>query len=293
MKKIVSKLLGAYLNLLALVAPRYAARVGLALFCRPFRGKITNRQKEFLQSGYSFEFDFQTEKIKTYHWGNGSKKVLLIHGWQSHSYRWKVYVDELIKHDYTVLAFDAPGHGLSTGNFLSVPLYGEVLEKMILQIGKLDAIVAHSIGGFSILYTLYHNPPLSPDKLVIMAAPGEAQEFFDFYKATLGLSKKSSDLVSAHFTERFDRKPEYFSAPKFASAIKVPGLIIHDEGDDETSAAHSSRIHKQWTNSKLWITKGFGHNLKSLEVVKEVVAFVDKESPIEPTTELLSQVQDS
>lgn len=34
------------------------------------------------------------------------------------------------------------------------------------------------------------------------------------------------------------------------------------------------QVHRQWTNSKLLITKGYGHNLKSAEVLKEVVQFI-------------------
>ncbi len=275
MKTVVTKLIGLYINIMAILATRHAARFGLALFCRPFRGRMTARQKKFLQSASQFSFAFQNETIAGYRWGNGAKKVLLVHGWQSHSYRWKAYVEQLINYDCTVFAFDAPGHGHSTGNFLSVPLYSEAIEKMIVHIGEPDAIVGHSIGGFSSLFTLHRNPSLSSGKLVLMAAPGEAIEFFEFYKNSLRLSQRSMNLVTTAFIKRFSHGPEYFSGQKFASTLTVPGLIIHDEHDDETSVEHSRRVHKQWSNSKLLITKGFGHNLKSGEVVKQVVKFIE------------------
>lgn len=275
MKTIIMKLIGLYINVLAIVAPRYAGHFGLALFCRPFRGKMTTKQKEFLQSATRFNFAYQNETVAGYHWGNGAKKVLLVHGWQSHTYRWKAYVEQLIKHDYTVFAFDAPGHGLSTGNFLSVPLYSEVIEKMIAQIGEPDAIVGHSIGGFSSLFTLHRNPSLSSGKLVLMAAPGEASEFFEFYRNSLNLSQRSLDLIVNRFKHIFNHGPEYFSGQKFASTVTLSGLIIHDEEDDETSVEHSRQVHGQWANSRLLITKGYGHNLKSAEVLKEVVQFIN------------------
>lgn len=275
MKTVIMKFLGLYINVLALVVPRYAEGFGLKLFCRPFRGKMTPRQKEFLQSAKQFSFAYRKETIAGYRWGNGAKKILLVHGWQSHSYRWKVYVEQLIKHNCSVLAFDAPGHGLSTGDFLSVPLYSEVIEKMILHSGKPDVIIGHSLGGFSSLYTVHRNPSLSPDKLVVMAAPGEAVEFFEFYKTSLGLSQRSMDLIIKRFKKFFNHGPEYFSGSRFASTITIPGLIIHDEDDEETSVEHSKRVHSKWINSRLHITKGFGHNLKSTEVVKEVVQFIE------------------
>ena len=284
------KVIGFYINLMALVIPRYAERFGLALFCRPFRGKMTPKQIAFLHSATRFSFDFQKETLAGYRWGSGSKKILLVHGWQSHTYRWKAYVEQFLKHDCTVFAFDAPGHGLSTGKFLSVPLYGEAIEKMIKEVGKPDVIISHSIGGFSSLYALHHNPLLSPDKLVVMAAPGEAVEFFDFYKTSLSLSQRSVDLIVNRFKELFIYGPEYFSSPKFATTIQTSGLIIHDEEDDETSVDHSRRVHAQWSNSKLLITKGFGHNLKSVEVVKEVIKFIEV-VPLYPDISAVSSLQ--
>ena len=274
MKILLMKLLGRYLNLLAMIAPEQAGRFGLALFCRPFRGKITARQRQFLESGNHFTFSHEKETIAGYSWGSGAKKILLLHGWQSHTYRWKIYVEQLVDQGYTVFAFDAPGHGLSTGKFLSVPLYSEVIERMIVRIGKPDVIVAHSIGGFAALYTLHRNPSLSSDQLIVMAAPGEATEFFEFYKTSLNLSQRSLDLTIKRFTERFKNGPDYFSSARFVSTLTIAGLIIHDEGDDETSVHHAKRVHQNWRNSKLLITKGLGHNLKSVEVVKEVVQFI-------------------
>ena len=283
MKTVIMKLIGRYLNTLALVAPRHAGRLGLALFCRPFRGKITARQKQFLQSAGHFKFTHDKEIITGYTWGNGAKKILLLHGWQSHTYRWKPYVEQLIAQGYMVFAFDAPGHGLSTGSFLSVPFYSEVIEKMILRIGQPDAIVGHSIGGFAALFTLHRTPSLSSGKLVVMASPGEATEFFEFYKSALSLSQRSVDLTIKSFKELYNHGPEYFSAPQFASTITIPGLIIHDEDDKETSVNHSRQVHQQWSNSRLLITKGLGHNLKSAEIVKEVVQFIVA-APMHATT---------
>ena len=237
------------------------------------RLQIKERQKSFLDTASQDTFDHKGIKIQTYRWGNGEKNILLLHGWQSHTYRWKIYIEALSKH-YTVYSLDAPGHGLSGGNQLSVPLYSEVIEAQMKRIGKVDAMITHSLGGFSTFYTFYRNPQLTVNKIIALASPGEAAEFFDFYTRTLRLSDKSTQLITERFVEHFQKTPAFFSAPVFAGSLTIPGLIIHDEGDDETPFYHAERIHKAWKKSKLIKTKGFGHNLKSMEVVKEVVQFV-------------------
>lgn len=273
MKTLITRGIGAGLNTLAYVAPEKAAQIGFELFCRPMRVSIREKQKAFFDTAVQETFKYQGIDIQTYRWGSGNKNVLLLHGWQSHSYRWKTYI-EALRHEYTVFTIDAPGHGLSGGKFLSVPLYSEVIEEQIKRIGNVDTIITHSLGGFSTLYTFYRNPELVANKIVALASPGEAQEFFDFYAKSLRLTDKSTKLITRRFQQVFQRTPEFFSAPGFAESLTIPGLIIHDEDDNETPFYHAERIHHAWKNSKLIKTKGLGHNLKSTEIVKEVVRFV-------------------
>jgi pimeloyl-ACP methyl ester carboxylesterase len=278
MKNVITKSIGIGLNTLAYVAPRKAATLGFELFCRPFRTAIKKKQKAFFNTAELQTFDFNGTAIQTYRWGKSDKKILLLHGWQSHTYRWKLYIEALSK-DYTVYALDAPGHGLSSGSQLNVPLYSSVIEEQIKRIGSIDTIVTHSLGGFATFYAFHRNPNLPVNKIVALASPGEAQEFFNFYVKMLKLSSRCERLIVNKFEELFQQKPEYFSAPAFAAGLTVPGLIIHDEHDDETSFHHAERIHRAWKNSRLIKTRGFGHNLRSIEVVKEVVQFVNEPLP--------------
>lgn len=275
MKTMMTKSIGLYLNTLALVNPARAGQKGLEIFCYPMRPALNAKQKEFLESAKDKTIEHVGTSIQTYKWGNGSTKLLFLHGWQSHTYRWKRYIDSLDKDEYTIHALDAPGHGLSGGKQLSVPLYGEVIRKQLDYIGDVHAVICHSIGGFSALYTFYsHTDELESPKLVLLAPPGEAKDFFTLYKNALGLSKRAQRLIINRFEETFGHSPEYYSAPNFATAIKASGLIIHDEDDKETSVDHARRISANWKTSRLHITKGFGHNLKSDSVVNSVIEFV-------------------
>lgn len=276
------KTIGASLNTLAHIAPAKAASLGLKLFCRPIRPKITKKQQAFFNTATQETFMHNGQRIQTYRWGKGSKKILMLHGWQSHSYRWKNYV-EALHNDYTVYTLDAPGHGLSGGNFLSVPLYGDIIETQIQRMGEVDTILTHSLGGFAAFYALHHNQALTANKMIALASPGEAQEFFDFFTNTLRLSEKCVRLVIKKFETRFEKTPAYFSAPAFAETLSLPGLIIHDEHDGETPFHHAERIHRAWKNSTLIKTNGFGHNLKSNEVVDKVVQFIQNPSDVNLT----------
>lgn len=287
MKKVISRLIGLWLNTLAVVAPRKAARIGFELFCRPFRGKLTDKHHAFLKSAHRFDFSHKGETIQAYRWGSGERKVLMLHGWQSHTFRWKNYVEAFDKDQFTIYSLDAPGHGLSTGRFMTVPLYSEVVERFITTIGKVDTVVSHSIGSFTAIYTFHRQASLSPEKLIALAPPGEAQDFFDFYTRELGLSRKAVQLIVGYFEEQINQVPSYFSAPKFAASLTSKGLLIHDEGDDDTSVENSKRIHAAWKQSELVVTKGYGHNLKSAEVIKRVVKFAAERDRVEVAENVL------
>jgi pimeloyl-ACP methyl ester carboxylesterase len=276
MKKLISKSIGFSLNALAIIAPGKAARMGFSLFCYPFRTKLTDKHKAFLFSAERSTLEHGGETIQVYKWGSGEHVVLMLHGWQSHTFRWKSYVESLDTTKYTIYALDAPGHGLSSGKFMTVPLYSEVVELFLNKVGKVDTVVSHSIGSFTAIYTFYRLAHLSPTSIIALAPPGEAEDFFNFYTKTLGLSVKTVKLIVDYFEAQIKKAPSYFSAHKFAATLTSKGLLIHDEEDMDTSVENSKRIHSQWKNSSLLITKGYGHNLRSEHVIRQVVDFVEE-----------------
>jgi len=112
------------------------------------------------------------------------------------------------------------------------------------------------------------------EKVVIMGAPGETSEFFDFYKQTLGLTTKSVNLIVDEFQTQLGKFPSYFSSAKFAESIAIPALIVHDKNDLATNYNYSIRLNKHWKNSQLILTEGLGHDLKSATLIKNVTDFV-------------------
>jgi hypothetical protein len=274
MKKVIVRSIGQYLNLLALVAPTSAADRAFALFCRPFRAKINPKQQTFFASAKSSIIDANGYPVKIHTWGNGPKNILFLHGWQSHSYRWKAYIDSLPKEEFTITAIDAPGHGLSAGNFLTVPVYSHVIQETIYQLGNVDAVVSHSLGSFTLLYTIHKFPLLPVNKLVVMGTPGEAKDFVEVFRTTLGVSDKVIRLIENKFVELYDVTPEYFSLSRFAPALTQKGLIVHDREDLEAPFHHASALHRVWNKSHLVATDRLGHNLKSPEIVRMVSAYL-------------------
>jgi pimeloyl-ACP methyl ester carboxylesterase len=236
---------------------------------------MKSHHRSFLESSENFDFTVEGVRLQVYRWGHGPRKVLFLHGWQSHSFRWKKYIESLSKDEFTVYAFDAPGHGFSDGRFLSVPLYSEAIKEFIARTGVMDTVIAHSMGGFAIVYALYKTPLLPVNRLVLMASPGEASDFIKVYRERLNLTDRTVNYTLDHFEKIFGQSIEYFSVPKFAASLIHPGIIIHDQKDDEAPYEYARQINKAWKNSHLITTNGLGHNLKSHDVMKTVLDFVN------------------
>jgi len=266
--------MGFYLNSLAYINPEKLKRDGFNLFCTPFSKSLKPHHQAFLNSGLAEVLEIDGNRIQTYRWGKGSRKVLLVHGWESHSFRWKTYVNTLIENDFTVLALDAPAHGNSTGKIMNLVIYEKVLSVFLSRHNDVDTIIAHSIGGFTTTYYLSRNPETSVQKAVILAAPGKVEEFFEFFVQFLGLRKKTIQLITDHFEAVLKQKPSYFSAVNFARDIRTRALIVHDKTDKSTKYTDSEKLSRAWDGSTLKITHGLGHELKNEALLSEIIGFI-------------------
>jgi pimeloyl-ACP methyl ester carboxylesterase len=273
-KKILIFSIGLYLNVLAWIAPRKAARIGFLLFCRPIRRPVKPHHLEFLNTSEKFTIEYAGKKVQGYRWGTGERRILLLHGWESHSYWWKSVVSSLSKDQYTLYSIDAPGHGLSEGNYINIPHYSGLIEQLVDKYGTIHAILGHSLGAFSSVYTMHRAPQLPVAKMVVMASPGEVKEFFAHYQRVLRLSPRAMKVIGDYFVEKLGHGPDYFSLQRFASTLKLSGLIIHDTEDKDAPYAYALAAHRNWKNSEMVTTTGLGHNLKSTELIEKVKEFL-------------------
>ena len=269
------KIIGNTINGLAKVAPVLAGKIGFNIFCTPFSAKIKPYQLAFLDTAEKFSITIDGNKVQCYKWGKGSKKVLFIHGWASFTFRWKKYIEYFSKGDYTIYAYDAKAHGLSGGKTVNLVINANYIKEVVNYIGEIDAAICHSFGGFTLSYLLKHLPDTKIKKAVIMGAPGEAIQFFEFYKQKLNLTEKATKIIIDRFVKNLNKTPQYFSSPAFAKEIKIPCLIVHDKNDEEAPLETAMALHKNWQGSKIIVTEGLGHHLKSDELMMEVEQFVN------------------
>lgn len=277
MKKVIYKTVGTYLNTLANLNPDAAGKAGYKLFCSPVRAKVKTHHYDFLSPAKYKVFDIEGNAIQVYKWGNGPRKVMFLHGWQSHTFRWKKYIQAFPMDEFTLIGMDAPAHGLSGGKLVNAIIYGNAISRVIETVGDIEAIVSHSFGGFSALYALHQHPYLPVRKVALLGTPGKATEFFDAGKNLLGLKPKADKAIRQHFFKLYGRDIDDFETINFIDNIQAEGLIIHDKNDKEADFNYARKLDNAWEQSLFIPTEGLGHKLYSDQIVRHLLDFVESD----------------
>jgi pimeloyl-ACP methyl ester carboxylesterase len=275
MKKfIITKAVGLYINISSFISPAYAGRLAYKFFSEPRDGRLNHEAlPPMLKEAHAEMITLDDLIFQTYTWKGNETKVLLIHGWESNSWRWEQFFPYLKQSGATIIAIDAPAHGLSNGAEFNIPTYAKFVNAVVQKI-KPSYLVGHSLGGATALYYQSHYPNDSIEKLVVMGAPSDLNTILLNYKNMLSLNGRVMKVMQQHFKKYFNIDIHEFSGSLFASKIKVPGLLIHDEEDEVVAFKEAEKISKAWPDAEFIVTKGLGHSLHDDALYNKIYKFL-------------------
>lgn len=271
--KAVPKTIGALLNASSLVSSKYAAAKALSLFATPRKGDINKKQASFLNSAKKVQLSYQDYSIMTYQWVGENKTILLSHGWESNTSRWKNLIELLREQNYNVIALDAPAHGDSESKSFNAILYSEFIN-IVCQRFNPEIIIGHSVGGMASVVFQHKYQSTSLKKLVLLGAPSEFKTILKNYTDMLSYNSKVIKSLDKLIEDSFGAPPSAFSTANYCKSIDIEGLIIHDKKDRIIPFSDAELIHNNFKNSKLIATTGFGHSLNHKSVSKNVLDFI-------------------
>ena len=268
------KTVGQYINILSYLNPKKALQLSYALFSQPRIGKLSKENlPHILKNSTSERLEYKNHHFQTYIWEGNENIILLVHGWESNSSRWKKTLPYLQKSGSTIIAIDAPAHGQSSGKEFNVPLYTEFINIAVKKYNP-NIIIGHSIGGAACVYHQYLFPNSSIQKMVILGAPSDLKTLIDNYVQMLSLNSKIFNLLENRYLEIFNFKLEDFSGRKFASTISIPGIIAHDKTDKVVSFDEGKKIASTWENARFIETENLGHSMNDFDLFKEITEFL-------------------
>ncbi len=272
-QKYLPLIIGKQLQFLFFFSRKKALAKAYILFCTPRKGRILPEQEYFLEEAEDEIILIDDAQIQTYRWPNMGETILMVHGWESNTHRWRTLIQKLHEKNFNVVAFDAPAHGNSSGKILNVPLYTKCLQK-IVELYRPNHILGHSVGGTATIFHQYTYPNQEIEKLIILAPPSELSRIMKGYQEILKLSPKFMNALNQHFKDKHGFYFEEFSAALFAKKLTKKGLLIHDKHDDVAPHTEAEDISKNWNDVQFITTEDFGHSLFFDEVDDMILDFL-------------------
>ena len=271
---LLTKSIGFYINLMSFVFPEKAAQLAHGYFSEPRKGKLTkDKLPKTLQGAQLKTIQYNEDTIQTYIWKGNETVILLIHGWESNSSRWKKMLPYLKKSGSTIIAIDGPAQGLSSGKEFTVTKYAEFMDVVVKKYQP-HHIIGHSLGGKASLYYQYKYQNPGIQKMVILGAPSDFNIIFNNFIKLLGLNNKVEKALEKKYTALLNHDLDLFSAREFASKIEVKGFLAHDIDDIVVLFKEGKKIAGTWKNVHFMQTKGLGHKLHDDDLYQKVCAFL-------------------
>jgi len=260
---------------LAFVSDKWAAKFALNLFDKPIKFPMPDREKQMdtFSTQYYMVLPQTDKEICVYEWGNGSKKALLIHGWNGRGTQLCMIAKALIEKDYTIYSYDAPGHGKAKNSRSLMTDFIDAAFELQKKVGDFDVVIGHSLGGMSTINAISRG--LKTQKAIVISAGDIIQDIIDDFVVQLGLPKKVGKTMKHLFEKKYNNQVEDYTVHKQAQKIDIPVMVIHDKHDKDVPYTAGENIAKNLRNGHWHLTEHLGHRkiLRDEKIIKKIVTF--------------------
>ena len=275
-KAVALKTVSVGLAGLSYVAPALAGRIATYLWFTPFP-QARPRPTQIPQGARRITFESAGSVVHGYELGNGSRTALLVHGWAGSSRQYRRIAQRLTEEGYRSVVIDLPAHGIEAGRSTDALEMADAVEIAGNALGKVDIVVAHSLGAMATAMAMQRS--LSADRLVLVAPGLRPHQALESFAATLRLRPVVAQAVERSMESRFgedlwDRIPQGM----LDMNVPDPTLVIHDIDDDMVPIDHAKLLAERW-GVGLVTTQGRGHNgvLRAPEVIDQIATLASAE----------------
>jgi len=269
----------AVLGSAGVVAPGWVARWAERRFLTPMRPRRSRSSEAVLARGQPRMLALRGEQVRVWSWGEGPR-VLLVHGWSGYGGKLSAFVAALVEAGFSVVTYDAPGHGRSSGRTSSLPEMAEFVADVARATGGPYAVVAHSLGAAATAVAMRNG--LKVGRAVFVSPPSDPRGGIRAFSRYLGLPDGVWMRMEARIEARFGVRLRDLALPHFVPLFRrVPLHVFHDVEDREVPLAAGEAVVEAWPGARLTRTQGLGHHriLYAPEVVRQAVAFLAEGKP--------------
>ena len=257
------------------VASGLAARMAHGLISSPPRHRPSDAEAVLRASAHQWKIPFQDGWLQCYRWGKGPQ-CLFVHCWGGRGTQPEAMIRQLTQSGLSVVSFDHPGHGLSSGTWSEQMRMAEATAAVIHDAGPIDTLIAHSLGVAATAIAL-RDYELAVRRIVSISSLTDCTWFINVIGAYLGISTqtvaKARARIDANYAEPVGW--ETLSVPHMLAPLNLPMLLVHDRNDHEIPFEHALKIKQTLPHAEFMATQGLGHRriLKDRAVIDQITRF--------------------
>lgn len=262
-------------------APDLAARWAEHLFLRARRHERPSWEADALRVAERDRVAYEDGFIPTWTWAPESvgpreprRTVLLVHGWEGRGSQLSTFVPSLLRRGFSVVAFDAPGHGDSPLPRASVIEHARAVAAVARATGAIHGVIGHSVGGAAALFATRLG--FEAARFALVSPPSTPTTFATVFARMLELDPSVRDAMIARLEARYSVRFEDIDARIDAAQLTSPLLVIHDAEDSVVPVENGRTIAGTAAHGQIVETTGLGHRaiLRAPRVVEKVADFL-------------------
>jgi pimeloyl-ACP methyl ester carboxylesterase len=252
------------IHTIGLVSPRKAAEMAYTLFCTPRKPKKKVKEPPLFHKAEKLHLPINDITLKGFRFSpaqpNG-KRILILHGFSSYSYKFEKYVSIFKKQGFEVVAFDAPAHGLSEGKLINALLYKDAILKIEENFGPFYGFMGHSLGGLAGTLAFKELSNQSQRRLVLVAPAIRTDTAIQHFYSLLSADQKFKNAFEQFIKEMTHETIENISVSHAIKHIDASILWVHDKDDKICLFEDVLPIMQaNPSNIQFVITEGLGHS---------------------------------
>lgn len=269
----------AWYRLLWRLAPGKAIESGVRQLLTPPRHRFPDVELRLMEDASLLPVPMVTGRLIGWRWGRARDPVVvLVHGWGGRGTQLRAFIAPLLARGLSVVAYDAPGHGMTGGAESSLPHFLRALEAMLDHLGPVHALIGHSMGGAAAAMIMSRRAA-GVERGVLIAPPASLRDSTRRIADSLGWTQALAAAVQRRIEYHFGLAWSEFQAERSGGSQEL--LVIHDGKDSEVPIADGLRHARAWPRARLLQTTGLGHRrlLADPTVIAATVDFLAGERP--------------
>lgn len=268
------------IHTIGMVSASKAAQEAFQIFCTPYNKAERKKIPPIFKQAQAVSLTHDGKRVNGFRWQAPcpiGKKVLIVHGFSSQSFKFEKFVPLLLQEGFEVLAFDAPAHGLSEGKHINVVIYKQVILAIEAAFGPIEGFIAHSLGALATSLALEQLPSSHLRRAALIAPASETtRAVANFYKI-FPLKAHIKQAFEEYLYQIGNNTMAYYSVNRAIQHIPHALLWVHDLQDticpyqDTLPSRRANLPHVRFVD-----TNGLGHNkiYRDRAVMKQVVGFL-------------------